>query len=129
MFTEILKDLKTSEIDKLKTALNKKEISGLIKQINYINYNLLYNKDRKLKAINKDMLIVFKTRDFINKIKGKERNVYLSNKFKLELLEQLKKEKSLSKLTPISLDKQLNMIYNISNNRKMDIIKSIKLKF
>ena len=65
----------------------------------------------------------------INKIKGKERDVYLSNKFKLELLEQLKKEKSLSKLTPISLDKQLNMIYNISNNRKMDIIKSIKLKF
>lgn len=127
--SEILKDLKTSEIDKLKIALNKKEISGLIKQINYINYNLLYNKDRKLKAINKDMLIVFKTRDFINKIKGKERNVYLSNKFKLELLEQLKKEKSLSKLTPISLDKQLNMIYNISNNRKMDIIKSIKLKF
>ena len=121
--------MKTSEIDKLKIALNKKEISGLIKQINYINYNLLYNKDRKLKAINKDMLIVFKTRDFINKIKGKERNVYLSNKFKLELLEQLKKEKSLSKLTPISLDKQLNMIYNISNNRKMDIIKSIKLKF
>lgn len=127
--SEKLKNIKIKEIEKLKISLIKKEVSKLIKQINYINYNLLYNKDRKLKAINKDMLIVFKTRDFINKIKGKERNVYLSNKFKLELLEQLKKEKSLSKLTPISLDKQLNMIYNISNNRKMDIIKSIKLKF
>ena len=84
--SEKLKNIKIKEIEKLKISLIKKEVSKLIKQINYINYNLLYNKDRKLKAINKDMLIVFKTRDFINKIKGKERNVYLSNKFKLELL-------------------------------------------
>ncbi|MCI5636300.1 MAG: hypothetical protein MR317_05265, partial [Sarcina ventriculi] len=85
--SEILKKMKTSEIDKLKIALNKKEISGLIKQINYINYNLLYNKDKELRAINKDMLVVFRIRDFINKIKDKERGVYLSNKFKKELLQ------------------------------------------
>ena len=125
--SEKLKNIKIKEIEKLKISLIKKEVSKLIKQINYINYNLLYNKDRKLKAINKNMLIVFRIRDFINKIKGKERDVYLSNKFKLELLEQLKKEKSLSKLTPISLDKHLKLIYNISvNKQKRNIITSIK---
>uniref|UniRef100_UPI00138F8A1F hypothetical protein n=1 Tax=Sarcina ventriculi TaxID=1267 RepID=UPI00138F8A1F len=124
--SEILKDLKTSEIDKLKIALNKKEINGLIKQINYINYNLLYNKDRKLKAINKDMLVVFRIRDFINKIKDKERGVYLSNKFKTELLQELLKEKSLSKLTPISLDKHLKLIYILSNNNNNERISSVK---
>ena len=73
------------------------------------------------------MLIVYKIREYINKAKGKERDVYLSNKFKLELLEQLKKEKSLSKLTPISLDKHLKLIYNISvNKQKRNIITSIK---
>ena len=126
--SEKLKNIKIKEIEKLKISLIKKEVSQLIKQINYINYNLLYNKDRKLKAINKNMLIVFRIRDFINKIKGKERDVYLSNKFKLELLEQLKKEKSLSKLTPNSFDKHLNMIYNIThNNQNKDIIKSVHL--
>ena len=118
--------MKTSEIDKLKIALNKKEINGLIKQINYINYNLLYNKDRKLKAINKDMLVVFRIRDFINKIKDKERGVYLSNKFKTELLQELLKEKSLSKLTPISLDKHLKLIYILSNNNNNERISSVK---
>lgn len=126
--SEILRDLKTSEIDKLKIALNKKEISGLIKQINYINYNLLYNKDKELRAINKDMLVVFRIRDFINKIKDKERGVYLSNKFKKELLQQLQKEKSLSKISPKQLDKHLNMIYSISeNSQRKSLISSIKL--
>ena len=126
--SEILRDLKTSEIDKLKIALNKKEISGLIKQINYINYNLLYNKDKELRAINKDMLVVFRIRNFINKIKDKERGVYLSNKFKKELLQQLQKEKSLSKISPKQLDKHLNMIYSISeNSQRKSLISSIKL--
>ena len=121
--SEILRDLKTSEIDKLK-----KEISGLIKQINYINYNLLYNKDKELRAINKDMLVVFRIRNFINKIKDKERGVYLSNKFKKELLQQLQKEKSLSKISPKQLDKHLNMIYSISeNSQRKSLISSIKL--
>lgn len=76
------------------------------------------------------MLIVFRTRDFINKIKGKERDVYLSNKFKLELLEYLKKEKSLSKLTAISLNKLLSMIYNIYiNNKKQNVIKSVNTAY
>ena len=126
--SEKLKNIKIKEIEKLKISLIKKEVSQLIKQINYINYNLLYNKDKKLKAINKNMLIVFRIRDFINKIKGKERDVYLSNKFKLELLEQLKKEKSLSKLTSNNLDKHLKLIYSISKNNKTDKIKSIKIK-
>lgn len=126
--SEILKNLKTSEIDKLKIALNKKEISELIKQINYINYNLLYNKDRKLKAINKDMQIVYKIRGNIIKAKGKERSIYLSNKFKTELLQELQKEKSLSELSLKNLDKHLKLIYNISNNKKDDIISSLKIK-
>ena len=95
----------------MKISLIKKEVSQLIKQINYINYNLLYNKDKELRAINKDMLIVYKIRGYINKNKEKERDVYLSDKFKLKLLEQLKKEKSLSKLTSNNLDKHLKLIY------------------
>ena len=93
-----------------------------------ILYILFYdNENKELKANGKDMLIVYKIREYINKAKGKERDVYLSNKFKLELLEQLKKEKSLSKLTPISLDKHLKLIYNISvNKQKRNIITSIK---
>lgn len=126
--SEKLKNIKIKEIEKLKISLIKKEVSQLIKQINYINYNLLYNRDRKLKAINKDMLIVFRTRDFINKIKDKERGVYLSNKFKVELLKHLQKEKSLSKLSDKNLDKHLKLIYNISNNKKDDIISSLKIK-
>ena len=126
--SEKLKNIKIKEIEKLKISLIKKEVSKLIKQINYINYNLLYNRDRKLKAINKDMLIVFRTRDFINKIKDKDRGVYLSNKFKVELLKHLQKEKSLSKLSDKNLDKHLKLIYNISNNKKDDIISSLKIK-
>lgn len=126
--SEKLKNIKIKEIEKLKISLIKKEVSQLIKQINYINYNSLYNKDKKLKAINKDMLIVYKIREYINKSKEKERDVYLSDKFKLKLLEQLKKEKSLSKLSPKQLDKHLKLIYSISKNNKTDKIKSIKIK-
>lgn len=40
------------------------------------------------------------------------------------------KEKSLSKLTSISLDKHLKLIYNITRTkRKQDIITSINTKF
>ena len=74
------------------------------------------------------MLIVYKIRGYINKNKEKERDVYLSDKFKLKLLEQLKKEKSLSKLTSNNLDKHLKLIYSISKNNKTDKIKSIKIK-
>lgn len=127
--SEKLKNIKIKEIKKLKISLIKKEVSQLIKQINYINYNSLYNKDRKLKVINKDMLIVYEIRNYINKTKGKEILVYLTDKFKLELLKYLQKEKNLSKLTPTSLDKHLKMIYSISrNNRKQNIISSIKLE-
>ena len=89
---------------------------------------MLYNKDKELRAVNKDMLIVYKIREYINKNKEKERDVYLSDKFKLKLLEQLKKEKSLSKLTSNNLDKHLKLIYSISKNNKTDKIKSIKIK-
>ena len=126
--SEKLKNIKIKEIEKLKISLIKKEVSQLIKQINYINYNLLYNKDRKLKAINKDMQIVYKIRGNIIKAKGKERSIYLSNKFKTELLQELQKEKSLSELSLKNLDKHLKLIYNISNNKKDDIISSLKIK-
>ena len=124
---DMLKNTKVKQIDMLEIALKQKQVSDLRKQINIINYNLLFNENKELKANGKDMLIVYKIREYINKAKGKERDVYLSNKFKLELLEQLKKEKSLSKLTPISLDKHLKLIYNISvNKQKRNIITSIK---
>ena len=124
---DMLKNTKVKQIKMLEIALKQKQVSDLRKQINIINYNLLFNENKELKANGKDMLIVYKIREYINKAKGKERDVYLSNKFKLELLEQLKKEKSLSKLTPISLDKHLKLIYNISvNKQKRNIITSIK---
>ena len=41
------------------------------------------------------MLIVYEIRNYINKTKGKEILVYLTNKFKLELLKYLQKEKNL----------------------------------
>ena len=124
---DMLKNTKVKQIEMLEIALKQKQVSDLRKQINIINYNLLFNENKELKANGKDMLIVYKIREYINKAKGKERDVYLSNKFKLELLEQLKKEKSLSKLTPISLDKHLKLIYNISvNKQKRNIITSIK---
>ena len=73
------------------------------------------------------MYITYEIRNYMLQYKKKERDVYLSNKFKLELLEHLKKKKSLSKLTPISLDKHLKLIYNISvNKQKRNIITSIK---
>ena len=125
---DMLKNTKVKQIEMLEIALKQKQVSDLRKQINIINYNLLFNENKELKANGKDMLIVYKIREYINKAKGKERDVYLSNKFKLELLEQLKKEKSLSKLTPNSFDKHLNMIYNIThNNQNKDIIKSVHL--
>ena len=124
---DMLKNTKVKQIEMLEIALKQKQVSDLRKQINIINYNLLFNENKELKANGKDMLIVYKIREYINKAKGNERDVYLSNKFKLELLEQLKKEKSLSKLTPISLDKHLKLIYNISvNKQKRNIITSIK---
>lgn len=126
--SEILKNAKINEIDILKIALEAKKISELKKQINFIQYNILYGENKELKPLNKDMLIVYKIREYINKTKEKERDVYLSDKFKLELLEQLKKEKSLSKLSPKQLDKHLKLIYSISKNNKTDKIKSIKIK-
>ena len=40
------------------------------------------------------MLIVYEIRNYINKTKGKEILVYLTNKFKLELLNIYKKKKT-----------------------------------
>ena len=74
------------------------------------------------------MQIVYKIRGNIIKAKGKERSIYLSNKFKTELLQELQKEKSLSELSLKNLDKHLKLIYNISNNKKDDIISSLKIK-
>lgn len=126
---DVLKGTKIKQIDILKIALTQKGVNELIKKKRYINSNIYYNENRKLTAKNKEMLIVYKIRDYINKTKEKERGVYLTNKFKSELLECLKKEKSLSKLTAISLDKHLKNIYSTTqNNRKQNIISSIKLE-
>ena len=123
---DMLKNTKVKQIDMLEIALKQKQVSDLRKQINIINYNLLFNENKELKSNGKDMLIVYKIRDYINKTKGKERGVYLSNKFKEELLQELQKEKSLSKLTPISLDKHLKLIYILSNNNNNERISSVK---
>ncbi|MBU5323621.1 hypothetical protein, partial [Sarcina ventriculi] len=123
---DMLKNTKIKQIEMLEIALKQKQVSDLRKQINIINYNLLFNENKELKANGKDMLIVYKIREYINKTKGKERGVYLSDKFKQELLQELQKEKSLSKLTAISLDKHLKLIYILSNNNNNERISSVK---
>ena len=112
----------------LELALLKKNIKLLQKQFNFISYNDLYKNHKPLDVSNTEMLIVYSIRDYIIKIKSKERDVYLSDKFKLELLDYLKTKKSLSKMSAKQLDKHLNMIYNIStNSKKRDIITSMKV--
>ena len=126
---EILKKTKKNQLYLLELALVKKNIKFLQQQFNFISYNTLYDIDKQLDILNKDMLTVYSIRDYIIKIKSKERDVYLSDKFKIELLNHLKTKKSLSKMSPKQLDKHLNMIYNIThNNQNKDIIKSIKFK-
>ena len=127
--SEILKKTKKNQLYLLELALLKKNIKFLQQQFNFISYNALYDVNKQLDILNKDMLIVYSIRDYIIKIKSKERDVYLSDKFKLELLNYLKTKKSLSKLSPKQLDKHLNMIYNISTINKTDRIKSTKLKY
>lgn len=121
---------KKTNIELLEISLKSTTINEIKKQLAYISYNVIYDRDDGKEMENykleKDMRIVYIIRDYINKNKHKELEVYLSKKFKNELFEELQKEKSLSKLTLNSLDKHLRRIYNISNNRKMDIIKSIK---
>ena len=112
----------------LDIAQTSKATNALKKQIAYIDYNISFEGNNKIINIrNKDKLLVFEIRNYILKIKGKERGVYLSDKFKAELLEHLKKKKSLSKTTANSLDKLLNMIYILSNNKNMKRISSINL--
>lgn len=117
----MLKNTNTKQIEMLEIALKQQQVTDLRKQINIINYSLLFNENKELKANGKDMLIVYKIRNYINKTKGKERGVYLSKKFKIKLLEYLQKEKSLSKLNLKNLDKHLKLIYNISNNKKGNV--------
>lgn len=118
---------KFKNIKLLEIALSKSGYKKFIEQLSYINYNILFDEDNNLEPLNKSMYITYEIRNYMLQYKKKERDVYLSNKFKLELLEHLKKKKSLSKLTPISLDKHLKLIYNISvNKQKRNIITSIK---
>lgn len=120
---------KFNELELLNIALKTSTLKDFKLKLNYITYNVAFNNNSDLENINKEMLFVYEIRKYILKIKGKERDVCLSKKIKLELLEHLKKKKSLSKLSPNILDKHLHMIYNIStNNQNRDIIKSIKIK-
>lgn len=124
--SEILENTKVNQIEILEIALKKEKVKKLIEQKRYINSNIYYDKQRELIPRNKEMFVTYKIRDYINKTKGKERGVYLSNKFKEKLLQELQKEKSLSKLTPISLDKHLKLIYILSNNNNNERISSVK---
>ena len=120
---------KFNEIELLHISLKKSTLKDFELQLNYINYNIIFDNGGDLEAINNKMLFVYEVRKYIIENKGKEKLVCLSKKLKLELLEHLKSKKSLSKLTPITLDKQLNMLYNISkNNQNKDIISSVKFK-
>ncbi len=120
---------KFNEIELLHISLKKSTFKDFELQLNYINYNIIFDNGGDLEAINNKMLFVYEVRKYIIENKGKEKLVCLSKKLKLELLEHLKSKKSLSKLTPITLDKQLNMLYNISkNNQNKDIISSVKFK-
>lgn len=129
--SELLKKAKQSQLHLLELALSKDNFKKLYKEIQFIHYNQSYNANEPLiiSKGKKDMLVVYSIRDYIIKIKSKERDVYLSDKFKLELLNYLKTKKSLSKMSAKQLDKHLNIIYNISTISKTDRIKSIKLKY
>lgn len=120
---------KFSNVDILEISLKKADFSNLKKQISFINYNILYSKDKEIEPVGKDMILVFTIRNYISKIKGKERDVYLSNTFKEDILEEVRKKKSLSKITPITLDKYLMLIYSIKKVNKINAISSIRTKF
>lgn len=61
--SEILKNNKVKEIDKLKIALSQTNISNIKKQINFIQYNILFNENKELNPLNKYMLVTYKIRD------------------------------------------------------------------
>ena len=95
----------------------------------YVESNFLYDKTEKLIEIDQQLrntkVIVYAIRDAIVKLKGKEIGVKLSGKFKNQLLDILINEKCLSKVTAKTLDKHLNEIYSMSEDR-FKAITSIK---
>lgn len=101
--------------------LDDKEYKNIEKQWEYIKANRNYNMGYKADPNNKLEQKVFSIRNTIIKLKGKERDVKLSEKFKGELLEALKENKCFAKLPPKNLTKHLNMIYNTN---EQSIIKS-----
>lgn len=127
--SERLGDIPKTQIEILEISSTATTIKNLKNEINIIHYNKIFNENKDLKPPkeNTKMLMLFAIRNCILKIKGKERDVYLSKKFKKELLEEVQKEKKLSKTSAKELDNFLKLIYNISINNKTEKIKSIKL--
>lgn len=109
-------------------ALNDKWYKEFKEQQKYNFYNNQYGigqtMDKKPDRVER---IVYSIRNKIKKLKGKEIRVDLTKNFKEELLNELKKEKSLSKLNAKSLDKHLSRVYNISLKCKnIYMISSVK---
>lgn len=116
--SELFKKTKKNQLYILELTLSKDNFKKMYKEIQFIYYNQSYNDNESLiiSKAKKEMLVVYSIRDYIIKIKSKERGIQLSNKFKFELLEHLRQKKSLSKMSAKQLDKHLNMIYNITCN-------------
>ena len=110
-------------------ALDDKWYRTYKRRTRYIESNFLYDKTEKLIEIDQQLrntkVIVYAIRDAIVKLKGKEIGVKLSGKFKNQLLDILINEKCLSKVTAKTLDKHLNEIYSMSEDR-FKAITSIK---
>lgn len=112
-------------------TLNDERYKEHIKNLEYVKANNLYEnykekgKDNKLIKYVKQ---VFAIRNALRKLKGGEKGVRLSVKLKAELLEVVRQEKGLSKMTVKALDKHMYYIYNFKDKNIISSI-NIKIKF
>lgn len=93
-------------------------------QDQYITANRKFNKGFQADQDSKLEIKIYAIRNEIIKIKGKEKNIRLSDKFKGDLIEVCKKNKCFSKVTIKTLEKHLRLIYNTDEN----IVRSAKTK-
>lgn len=110
-----------TEQDLLLKILDDGEYKKFELQLKYVWINQKYNLNFPVDKKNKLETKIYMIRDTIIKLKEKERDTKLSEKFKGELLEELKENKCFSKMTTKALEKHLDMIYNTNDQ---SIIKS-----
>lgn len=113
-----------SEQQLLLNILDDKWYKDFKLQDQYITANRKFNKGFQADQDNKLEVKIYTIRNEIIRLKGHEKNIRLSDKFKGELVEELKKNKCLAKATIKALDKHLRLIYNAPES----IIRSAQTK-